>query len=387
MITGIFGGTFDPPHNGHVAALKEFIKRCGTDRVFVIPTGVPPHKKAGMTADRDRLEMVRRAFENVPQAKICDYEIKKGGKSYTVNTLEWLSEKFPDDTFILYTGSDMFLSIHTWYKPEKILSLCSVAAFTRTGDDIQALEKQAEALREKYGAKTDVYPFEPEIVSSTEIRKMIDEAKDFRSHVPQGVADYIEKNGLYGYRNYELKTLLRQRLSEKRYLHSLGVAKTAKMLAEKNGADPEKAEIAGLLHDITKNLGPSEQIEFCREKGIALTEDDILSPQVIHAVSGAWYVKNVLGIDDEDILSAVRYHTTGKRGMNTLDKIIYVSDLVEPTRNYSDVDYYRKLAENDLDRALFEGMSWIIGDKKKKGENIHKDTLEMFDEFTNNGFR
>lgn len=387
MITGIFGGTFDPPHNGHVSALKEFIKRCGTDRVFVIPTGVPPHKNAGMTSDKDRLKMVLLAFENVPQAKICDYEIKKGGKSYTVNTLLWLAEKFPDDSFVLYTGSDMFLSLHTWHKAEKILSLCSVAAFTRTGDDIPALEKQSEFLREKYGAKTDVYEFEPEIISSTKIREMIETGKDFRSYIPQSVAEYIENKGLYGYKNYGLKTLLRQRLSEKRYLHSLGVAKTARMLAEKNGADPEKAEIAGLLHDITKNLGPSEQIDFCKENGIPLSADDLQSPQVIHAVTGAWYIKNVIGIDDEEIISAARYHTTGKKGINLLEKIIYVSDLVEPTRNYPDVEYYRDLAVKDLDRALFEAMRWIIEDKKEKGENIHKDTLEMFDEYTKNGFR
>ncbi|MBQ1862482.1 MAG: phosphohydrolase, partial [Clostridia bacterium] len=89
----------------------------------------------------------------------------------------------------------------------------------------------------------------------------------------------------------------------------------------------------------------------------------------------------------EEIISAARYHTTGKKDINLLEKIIYVSDLVEPTRNYPDVEYYRDLAEKNLDRALFEAMRWIIEDKKKKGENIHKDTLEMFDEYTKNGFR
>jgi nicotinate-nucleotide adenylyltransferase len=387
MRTGIFGGTFDPPHNGHVAALREFAERCRLDRVFVIPTGVPPHKNSGTTSDKDRLEMSKIAFSGIQGAMLCDYEIKKGGKSYTVETLEWLKEKFPGDSLVLYTGSDMFLSLHTWYKPERILALCSVAAFTRTGDDTDALLKQADFLKEKYGAKTEVYPFSPEVISSSSVRSLLETGGDFYAYVPKGVAEYIETRSLYGFDVYPIKKTLRERLSEKRFSHSLGVAKTAKKLASLYGADGKKAEIAGLLHDITKNLGPEEQIRFCKENGIELTEDDINSPQVIHAVTGAWFIKNRLGITDADIVSAARYHTTGRKGITLLEKIIYVSDFTEPTRDYSDVDYYRELSLRDLDRALFEGMRWIIEDKRKKGEPVHKDTLEMYDEYIKNGYR
>ncbi|MBR5721007.1 MAG: nicotinate-nucleotide adenylyltransferase [Clostridia bacterium] len=387
MITGIFGGTFDPPHIGHVAALKEFINRCGVERVLVIPTGVPPHKNAGMTEDKDRLEMTKIAISGIPVAGVCDYEIKKGGKSYTVDTLEWLCEKLPNDTFVLYTGSDMFLSLHTWFNAETILALCSVAAFSRTGDDRDALERQAEYLREKYGASVAVYEFTPEVISSSEIREMIDTGADFYPFLPAGVAEYIEKNGLYGFDLYGYKKFLRERLSEKRFVHSLGVAKTAKKLAGIYGADEKKAYLAGLLHDITKNLGPSEQIEFCIKHGIEMSADDIESPQVLHAVTGEWYLRKVVGITDEEVLSAARYHTTGRKGITLLEKIIYVADFTEPSRDYSDADYYRELSEKDLDRALFEGMKWIMEDKRKKGEKIHKDTVEMFVEYANKGYR
>lgn len=387
MITGVFGGTFDPPHIGHVAALKEFTARCGVERVLVIPTGVPPHKKAGMTADKDRLEMTKLAISDIPVAGVCDYEVKKGGKSYTVDTLQWLSEKLSSDTFVLYTGSDMFLSLHTWYNAEKILSLCSVAAFSRTGDDREALEKQAESLRERYGASVAVYDFSPTVVSSSEIRSMIDSGADFYPFLPKSVSEYIEKNGLYGFEYYGYKKFLRERLSEKRFNHSLGVAKTARKLAEIYGADEKKAYLAGLLHDITKNLGPSEQIEFCIKHGIEMSADDIESPQVLHAVTGEWYLRKVIGITDEEVLSAARYHTTGRKGISLLEKIVYVADFTEPGRDYSDADYYRALSEKDLDRALFEGMRWIMEDKRRKGEKIHKDTVEMFVEYANKGYR
>ena len=386
MRVGIFGGTFDPPHNGHVAALKEFINKCGTDRTLVIPTGVPPHKTAGTTSDKDRLEMAALAFGDFPDTEICDYEIKKGGKSYTVDTLEWLRSEYPEAEFVLYTGSDMFLSLHRWRNAEKILSLCSAAAFSRTGSDRAELDAQAEFLRKNYGADVSVYDFEPEVVSSSGVRLLIETGGNWASLVPGPVRDYIEKNGLYSSGFYSVKKLLRERLSEKRYVHSLGVAKTAAELAVLYGADPKKAELAGLLHDVTKNLDPKEQIEFCEKNGIPLTEDDRLSPKVIHAVSGEWFLKNIIGITDSEILSAVRYHTTGRKGITLLEKIIYVSDFTEPSRNYSDADYYRGLSKKDLDTALFEGMKWIIGDKRKNGEPVHRDSLEMYEMYIKNGF-
>ncbi len=386
MRTGIFGGTFDPPHNGHVSALEAFIREVKPDRVLVFPTGTPPHKPDGKASDTDRLEMAKLAFSCFPNTEVCDYEVEKGGKSYSVETLEWLKDRYPEDEFIFYTGSDMFLSFHRWYRAERIMSLCSVAAFSRTGSDREALDAQAEFLREKYGASVCVYDFTPQVVSSTDIRSAVENGDDISDKVPEKVREYIEEHGLYGYDLLEYKKLLKQRVNEKRYLHSLGVSKTAKHLAEKYGADPKKAEIAGILHDITKNLNGEEQIRYCAKHGIALEQDDIDSPQTIHAITAAYYAENRLGITDSEILSAIRYHTTGREDMSLLDKIVYVSDFIEPTRNYSDVDYYRALAEKDLDDALFEGMEWIIADKLESSGRLHGNTIKMHEWYLRNGY-
>ena len=384
MKLGVFGGTFDPPHNGHVAALEVFAEKCGLDRVLVIPTGTPPHKAAGATSDTDRLEMARRAFGHVKNAEICDYEVKKCGKSYSVETLEWLKQQYPNDSITLYTGSDMLLSFHKWYKVERIFQLCTVAAFSRTGDDRSALDAQARSLHEKFGGNVAVHDFEPLAISSTLVRSSINGGEDFSSLVSESVAEYIRSNNLYGYINIErTKELLSSRLPEKRFNHCLGVAKTAVYLAEKYGADKRKAEIAGLLHDVTKNLSNAEQIDYCKQNDVPLDENDLASPQVIHAKTAEFFARKELKITDDEILSAIRYHTTGHAGMKILDKIVYVSDFIEPNRDYSDVDHYRALADDDLDNALFEGRKWIICNTITKNIAIHPDTIEMYNYIIN----
>lgn len=385
MRIGFFGGTFDPPHNGHLSALSAFTADCSLDRVLVMPTGTPPHKAAGKASDTDRLEMARLAFESVKNAEICDYEVRKGGKSYSVETLEWLKTQFPNDEIVLYTGSDMLLSFHKWYKVERILQLCEVASFSRTGSDRNELEKQALFLRETYGAKVTVHDFSPQIVSSTDVRNAIANGDDISDLVPKKVEEYIKNNALYA--PFDLKKaedILRSRVNEKRYAHCLGVAKTAVYLAEKYGADPKKAEIAGLLHDITKNLSNSEQIVYCRENGIPLDGNELLAPQVIHAKTAEFFVRTELGLSDEEILSAIRYHTTGRAEMTLLDKIIYVSDFIEPTRDYSDVDHYRALADENLDTALLEGLKWIICNAVTNNKPMHPAAIEMFNNLVNN---
>ncbi|MBO5299345.1 MAG: bis(5'-nucleosyl)-tetraphosphatase (symmetrical) YqeK, partial [Clostridia bacterium] len=229
------------------------------------------------------------------------------------------------------------------------------------------------------------HDFSPQIVSSTDVRNAIANGDDISDLVPKKVEEYIKNNALYA--PFDLKKaeeILRSRVNEKRYAHCLGVAKTAVYLAEKYGADPKKAEIAGLLHDITKNLSNSEQIVYCRENGIPLDENELYAPQVIHAKTAEFFVRTELGLSDEEILSAIRYHTTGRAGMTLLDKIIYVSDFIEPTRDYSDVDHYRALADENLDTALLEGLKWIICNAVTNNKPMHPAAIEMFNNLVNN---
>jgi len=196
MKTGIFGGTFNPVHNGHVAALKAFREFSELDRVFVFVTGTPPHKQLlREVSDEDRAAMAGLAF---PDAITDDFEIRSGGKSYTVNTVEYLKRKFPEDELFLYMGSDMILCIETvWHRFEEILANASVTVLSRFGDDVSALEKHAAYLNEKYGADVRVAKADTVVISSTEIRKRIKNRESISGLVPEAVEKYIFEKGLY----------------------------------------------------------------------------------------------------------------------------------------------------------------------------------------------
>lgn len=197
MRTGLFGGTFNPVHNGHIAAMKAFSEAARLDRLVVMPTGTPPHKRFEReVSDSDRLEMLKLAVGSL--GEVSDYEMKKDGKSYTVETLEYLKSVYPDDDFFLYMGSDMLLSFETgWRRIEDIMKMCSIVALSRTGDDFEKLEEYAAYLRKKYGAKIEVCRFEPKVVSSSQIRALLSEGKDVSALVPKAVLNYMEEKKLY----------------------------------------------------------------------------------------------------------------------------------------------------------------------------------------------
>ena len=156
MRTGLFGGTFNPVHNGHIAAMKAFCEAAKLDRLIIMPTGTPPHKRFEReVSDADRLEMLKLAAGTL--GEVSDYEMKKEGKSYTVETLEYLKSVYPNDDFFLYMGSDMLLGFETcWKRTEDIMKMCSIVALSRTGDDIEKLKAYAEHLKKDYCATAEV---------------------------------------------------------------------------------------------------------------------------------------------------------------------------------------------------------------------------------------
>lgn len=198
MRIGLFGGTFDPFHNGHLHALTLFADAAQADFILVMPTGTPPHKEAERSvSDYDRLMMADLAVSRLGTAFADAYEIEKGGKSYTVETVEHLREQYPDCTVVLYTGSDMFLTLHQWCRASDLLSMVEVIACSRHGDDFEALRKQAAFLTETYGTDCRVLSDDAVPVSSTEIREKLRRGEDVSDLLPTRVLDYIRENNLY----------------------------------------------------------------------------------------------------------------------------------------------------------------------------------------------
>lgn len=201
MKVGIFGGTFNPIHKGHTEAAYAFLRSVEPDRLFVIPTKIPPHK--AITADDDpaiRLEMTARAFsenkEYDGRIEVSDIEIRSEGKSYTYYTLQKL-RSMGFDEFYLYCGTDMLLSFDTWFRFEDILSMCTLAYASRLERDCPEASAKIAMLRERYGARIVEIPLDPIEISSSEIREMIRKGEDASAFLSPAVLDFIGERGLY----------------------------------------------------------------------------------------------------------------------------------------------------------------------------------------------
>ncbi len=176
----------------------------------------------------------------------------------------------------------------------------------------------------------------------------------------------------------EYKNLLSSKLNEKRYYHSLCVADEAKRLADLYGADRNKAYLAGLLHDITKNSSESEHLQIFKAFGIILTDVERSAEKLWHAISGAAYVRHFLDIDDEEIIGAIRYHTTARENMTKLQSVLYLADFTSADRDYDDVDIMRKLAYESEDKALLYALEYTIKELLEKGAAVHPDTVSAY---------
>jgi putative HD superfamily hydrolase of NAD metabolism len=168
---------------------------------------------------------------------------------------------------------------------------------------------------------------------------------------------------------------LRENLKDSRYEHTLGVVEMAKKLAEINGVDKERAELAALVHDCAKNLHINELFKILQENSIEIDEIECKSPQLLHGKVGAVLGEKLMDINDKEILSAVKYHTTGKANMSTLEKIIYIADYIEPNRNFDGVDKLREITLENLDRGVLGGIDNTLIYIINNGGLIHPNTI------------
>ncbi len=179
-------------------------------------------------------------------------------------------------------------------------------------------------------------------------------------------------------RNKEFLEILKTRLTAQRLYHSICVAEQARHLADIFGGDSEKSYTAGLIHDIMRYEPPEKMIEMIESDGQNLTESEKNITVTLHAVAGEVYLRKELNVTDKDILSAVRYHTTGREDMTLLEKIIYVADLTSEDREYPDVKEVRELAEKSLEQTCLRGLSFTIEDNARKCRPIHIDTVKAY---------
>ena len=392
MKIGIYGGTFNPPHLGHVTAARAVFELLGLDLLLLIPAGLPPHKElpAGSPTPEQRLEMTRLAGEQLglgDKVRTLDIELERGGRSFTSDTLVQLKAQYPDSELWLLMGTDMFLTLQAWHEPEKILSLAGIAAFGRTEEDTEELfSAQREYLYKTYPQARIFTLTIPGVidVSSTELREKLAKGQGGNLLAP-AVYGYILREGLYN-TDADLKRLPISRLrpvalsylKHKRIPHVLGTEQEAIRLAERYGADVEKARVAALLHDCTKKLDMPAQLALCGQYGIALDELEQKALKLLHSKTGAAIARDVFGVDDE-VYSAIWYHTTGHADMTKLEKIIYLADYIEPSRDFPGVDTLRNVCYEDLDKGLLLGLEMTIEEMTAMGNPVHRATVEARD--------
>lgn len=380
MKIGLFGGSFDPPHRGHLTAALGFYDRCGLDRLFVLPAYALPRKpREGIDNSAMRLEMTSLCFgkEQVGDRQITvdDFELRQKGISYTVNTLRHFKERFPAATLHFLVGSDHFLRLDEWKEADAIFSLATPVLLRREDDfEIgEKIEKKQAEYREKFGKAGILLSLPCLAVSSGEIRGKLSRGESAAELLTPAVASYIAARGLY--EPERMLALLREAIvpieGEKRAAHSVAVEEEVRYYAGQfslSVGDTLRLRIAALLHDLTHRFSIEEHAALLRRHGYS--EETVAAllayPKTVHQHTGGLLLRERFSyLQDEAILSAIGCHTTGKPGMSRLDMLLCLADYTEATRPYEECkrarDAFHAALENaatpeEKDAALTEAM-------------------------------
>lgn len=364
---GILGGTFNPIHNRHLQMAESVRRQFHLSKVLLIVAKEPPHKRVeDAIPAKDRLAMVQLAAAGHACIEVSDVELAREGKSYTIDTLSLLQQRYPGAAFALIVGGDMLRDLPSWREAEALMHRTSIIGVPRALDQADSPDKgktgeAAALLRERYGADVHLSDMELSPVSSTQIRTRAFDALPLAGLVPAAVERYIHERGLYQGTEYRaLAARCKEALSKRRFHHTISVVITAIALAERYGVDGKKARLAALLHDYGRSV-----------------EWDALR----HAAVGEALAREELGVRDEEVLRAIRLHTTLDVDATLLDKVVYLADMVEPGRDYPGVDDIRTLAREDLNAAVVLGLNRTISFLRERGIPVDETSLRAREAF------
>jgi len=331
----LFGGSYNPIHHGHINAALIVSKSIKVDEVWLMPRRFD-YDGSLLLNSKHRLNMINLAIKHFPKFKICDVEIKDVERKlvYTYNTISLLTTKYPDVDFYFLIGADQVNNFRSWLEPYKLSSMVQFVCYRRPGYEIDESIVKEFNFKVVDGPQVDM--------SSTEIRA------GKLNKMNEDIQDYINKHHLY------LENRIKYMLDEKRYNHVLSTAKLAQKYARANHVDPDKAYLAGLLHDIAKRYDKETNIKLMKQ---FFSKDLDVGVYSYHAYVSAHIVKNELYIKDKAILNAIMYHSSANKHMSKLSKIIYVADKLEESRAFADrVKDIRELGFKDLDLCFIKTM-------------------------------
>ena len=384
MLIAVYGGTFNPPHIGHLSAARAASEQLKPDKLLIMPSNIPPHKTLDTDSptSMERLSLTEKAFAEIEGAEVSDIEIKREGSSYTADTVAMLKEQYPDAGICLLMGTDMLLSFGQWYRYGWLLENVTLAVFLRRGGESDALLEEANRLRAEYGAKIIQIEQDPIDISSTQVRQSLKnrQGREFLTDSVYGAI--IRKRGYGASPDFEwLRRKAYEMLESERIAHVQGTEQEALKLARRWGVDEGDAAESAILHDITKKLSADEQLLLCEK--YAIITRDTENPKLLHALTGAALALDVFGVNNA-VYGAIRWHTTGHPGMTTLEKIIYLADYIEPNREEFDgLSQLRTLAYEDLDAAVMLGLELTLGELQSRGAGFDPISLETLESLKN----
>lgn len=383
---GILGGSFNPPHIGHIRAAVNTARALGLTKVLMIPAKEVPHK-AWSNSDptpEQRFAMLQLAVAGFELLEASDLELFREGMSYTCDTVQQLRTMYPDAELTLLLGSDMFRTFPSWKNADSIVKEVGLAAISRgEKHEDEFIREGAEALQAQ-GVCVSVVHNPVTDISSTQLRRLLAFGCGEEFLVPEVYA-YIRENGLYDtdadWKNLsmdQLEPIVVRLLNPNRVRHVLGCRDTCVALAKRWGADEEDAARAGVLHDITKALDGPLQLTLCAAYGKILDDFSKKYPKTLHALTGSLVAERIFG-ENSRVVSAICSHTTGKADMNLLETIVYVADYMEPNRDFPGVERLRELAFSDIRAALKLGLEMTLDHLKDQGSEVSPMSREALD--------
>lgn len=353
----LFPGSFDPIHNGHVEMAKMASTLLNAEVIF-IPAVISVWKSSSVSY-KDKVNMLALAIEGIEHLSIDTYESTTGNDiNYSIDTIKYFKKKFPKDNLYLLIGEDQVNEFHRWKSADEIAKLTQIIFFERP----YIADQKENVVKFNMCALEGVFS----TATSSNVRNLHD------LDVPRAVIDYIAKNDLYYFE--KIKTFLK----EKRLNHSKVVALLAYDIAKNNNINVSKAYIAGILHDIGKEV---EEVEKDEIMASYYPEFVSLPRFSYHQFVGEYIAKNIFGITDSEILNAIKFHATGNDDMDSIAKIVYSSDKIDPTRGYDSSDLIKGCYEN-LDLGFIKVLDANRDHLRLKNKDINNElTIKCFDKF------
>ncbi len=376
--TAVFGGSFDPPHRGHISVIKRLAKKF--DRVVVVPSFISPFKRdAKAVSGESRIKMLEAAVGQIENVVISDYELKKGGISYSAETMEYFSREYAGDELTLVIGTDMVERLDEWKDFGRLVSLCSFFVVKREGYDIEKDSFIVRSLEEK-GARIKFGGFKVKNYSSTLGR--VSAAFGKSEIVGKDVLGVIAEENLYSEHDDIFAAYKTFKMKKARINHTYRTVKAAVRLAMRYGVDINKTVTAAMLHDIGKYADE----KTLTENGVTVDRKVYSLPEaIVHAPVGAQIAKQYLGVKDKEIIDAIAEHTTGSENMSTLSKIIFLADYIEDKRDFENLDLIRKKAFESLDGGLIAALENTVEYLRRENAEIAPQTLKALEYYRGGG--